>query len=175
IWSGEDDPADTLAPRSVAMGADMERVYFVRDVVSDDGKRPFDPANDMEELYAAARRIGSVGLIILDPIVSAVAGDSHKNGETRRALQRVVDLAAALNAAVLGVSHYTKGTQGRDPIERVTGSIAFGALPRIILGTAKREDGRRIIVRAKSNIGPAGGGFEYALRQNELDEYPGVV
>jgi len=30
IWSGEDDPADTLLPRLLAMGADRRRVYFVQ-------------------------------------------------------------------------------------------------------------------------------------------------
>jgi putative DNA primase/helicase len=78
----------------------------------------------------------------------------------------------------LGISHYTKGTQGRDPIERVTGSIAFGAVPRIIMGAAKvlREDGglERILVRAKSNIGPDGGGYAYTLDQVELKAYPGL-
>lgn len=29
IWSGEDDHADTLVPRLMAMGADMTRVYFI--------------------------------------------------------------------------------------------------------------------------------------------------
>src|SRR5690606_23032689 len=56
------------------------------------------------------------------------------------------------------------------------GSVAFGALPRVILGAAKNADtGARILVRAKSNIGPDGGGYEYELRQNELERYPGIV
>ena len=32
IWSGEDDPADTLKPRLAASGADLNRVFFVQDV-----------------------------------------------------------------------------------------------------------------------------------------------
>jgi putative DNA primase/helicase len=173
IWSGEDDPKDTLLPRLLAMGADRTRIFFVSGAIASDGQaRPFDPAQDMDTLRAEATKLGDVGLMIVDPIVNAVAGDSHKNSETRRSLQPVVDLAEQLGAAVLGISHYTKGTQGRDPIERVTGSIAFGAVPRIILGAAKmqREDGglERILVRAKSNIGPDGGGFGYVLEQVEL-------
>lgn len=48
----------------------------------------------------------------------------------------------------------------------MTGSIAFGALARIVLATAKLPDdqgGGRIFARAKSNIGPDGGGFGYHL------------
>ena len=169
VWSGEDDPNDTLLPRLLAMGADSSRVYFVGDVVAQGKTRPFDPGRDMESLARVARLIGDVRLVILDPIVNAVTGDSHNNAETRRSLQPVVDLANRLGAAVLGVSHFTKGTAGRDPVERVTGSVAFGALPRVVFGTGKETDEqgrtRRIFVRAKSNIGPDGGGFSYELRQ----------
>jgi hypothetical protein len=179
IWSGEDDPKDTLLPRLLAMGADPSRIYFVSGAATSDGQpRPFDPAQDMDSLRAEALKLGDVGFMIVDPIVNAVAGDSHKNSETRRSLQPVVDLAEQLSASVLGISHYTKGTQGRDPIERVTGSIAFGAVPRIIMGAAKvlREDGglERILVRAKSNIGPDGGGYAYTLDQVDLKDYPNL-
>lgn len=32
IWSGEDDPADTLLPRLTAAGADTHRIYFVGNI-----------------------------------------------------------------------------------------------------------------------------------------------
>jgi hypothetical protein len=70
---------------------------------------------------------------------------------------------------LLGVTHFTKGTADRDPIERVTGSLAFGALPRIVWGASANEDGyQRRLVRITSNIGPTGGGFEYTLHQEPL-------
>lgn len=179
IWSGEDDPKDTLLPRLIAMGADLSRIYFVGDIQAEGKARPFDPARDMAALEVEAARVGDVRLLIVDPIVNAVAGDSHKNTETRRALQPVVDLAARLGAAALGVSHFSKNTAGRDPVERVTGSVAFGALPRIIFGAAKstEENGqtRRLFVRAKSNIGPDGGGFNYALEQVDVPGFPGLL
>lgn len=171
IWSGEDDPADTLLPRLIAMGADVNRVYFVRDVLADGKARPFDPARDMAAMECEAERIGDVRLLIVDPVVNVVAGDSHKNTETRRALQPVVDLARRMDAAAVGISHFSKGTAGRDPVERVTGSVAFGALPRVVFAAAKRPDedgGGRILVRSKSNIGPDGGGFAYDLEQVEI-------
>lgn len=181
IWSGEDDPADTLVPRLTAMGANLERVHFVRGMTIGGKPEPFDPARDMVALAAQAAEVGNVRLLVVDPIVSAVAADSHKNGEVRRSLQPVVDLAAALGCAVLGISHFSKGTAGRDPVERVTGSLAFGALPRVVLCSVKvkvdTSDGggdRRILARAKSNIGPDGGGFEYRIDQVELPGYPGV-
>ena len=172
IWSGEDDAGDTLIPRLRAAGADLSRVYFVADVRDVDGDRYFDPSRDVPALSIEADRIGGVSLIVCDPVVSAVSGDSHKNTEVRRALQPLVELSDRLGAAVLGVTHFSKGSQGRDPTERVVGSIAFGALARIVMVAAKRAEGEdgppRMLARAKSNIGPDGGGFAYDLEQVDI-------
>jgi len=179
IWSGEDDPRDTMAPRLLAMGADLRRIHFVGAVREEgDGPRAFDPASDMPRLRAAVTQAGIVPrLLIVDPIVNAVAGDSHKNGEVRRALAPVCDLAREVDCVALGISHFSKGGAGRDPVERVTGSLAFGALARVVMATAKRPDeqgGGRILARAKSNIGPDGGGFAYEVETLFLPDHPDV-
>ena len=169
---GEDSLADTLVPRLIASGADLSRIRFVGERRTGDGSRYFDPAVDFEALEREAARIPDLRFVIVDPIVSAIAGDSHKNGEVRRGLQPLVRFADRSGCAIVGISHYSKGTAGRDPVERVTGSIAFGALARLIFGTAKVSDedgGGRILVRAKSNIGPDGGGFKYDLKQVDIE------
>ena len=171
MWSGEDGIADTLVPRLIANGADMIRIQFARSVADQGGRRPFDPATDVPALaLELARHPARPALLIVDPIVSAVAGDSHKNSETRRALQPLVDLGERLGCAILGISHFSKGTSGRAPVERVTGSLAFGALARLVMAavettTADGDAGPRLFARAKSNLGPDGGGFHYALEQ----------
>ena len=176
IWSGEDDPADTLLPRLIAAGGDPSRVRFITGAIVNGGRLPFDPARDMSGLVAAIEPIGGIDLLIVDPIVSAVSGDSHKNTEVRRALQPIVHLAEAVGAAVLGITHFSKGGAGRDPTERVTGSVAFGAVARVVMVAAKvqADDGtdRRIFARSKSNIGPDDGGFVYALEQ--VEALPGI-
>ena len=176
IWSGEDDPADTLLPRLIAMGADRDRVFFVQGARINDEVVPFDPARDLAQLLAAVERIGGIGLLVVDPIVSAVTGDSHKNTEVRRALQPLVDLAASCNCAVVGISHFAKGGQGSDPTQRVVGSVAFSAVARVVMVAAKvkGENGEdaRILARSKSNIGPDNGGFHYRLEQ--VEALPGI-
>nr|WP_240939605.1 AAA family ATPase [Diaphorobacter sp. HDW4A] len=177
IWSGEDDPADTLLPRLLAAGADRSRCHFVKGAMRDGVVVPFDPARDLQQLREAIDVIGGVRLLVVDPVVSAVTGDSHKNTEVRRALQPLVDLADACDCAVLGITHFAKGGQGTDPAQRVVGSVAFTAVARIVLVAAKvksAEDGEdaRILARSKSNIGPDDGGFEYHLEQSE--PLPGI-
>jgi len=178
IWSGEDDPNYTLGPRLALSGADMDRVLFVEDVLGAGEKRAFDPAKDMEPLRRALAGAGGCKLLIIDPIVMAVAGDSHKNAEVRRGLQPVVELAATLGCGLIGISHLTKGTEGRDPNERVTGSLAFGALARTVLMVAKskHEDGsvKRLLVRSKNNLGEDSGGFEFDIEQGEVPSAAGV-
>ena len=181
IWSGEDDPADTLVPRLSASGADLEKVFVVEHVIEDNQRRSFDPAKDIVSLRHAIEKAGGAALIIVDPVVSAVAADSHKNSETRRALQPLVDLAREANAALLGIHHFSKGTAGREPIERITGSVAFGALARVVMVAAKEPDaedgtaGRRIFARAKSNIGPDDGGFAYSLDLVPMPGHPDIT
>lgn len=176
IWSGEDDPRDTLVPRLLACNADLSRVHFVVDAIGPDGERPFDPARDMPLLLSRVEHIGDVRLIIVDPIVSAVAGDSHKNAEVRRGLQPLVDLASKIGACLIGITHFTKGTSGRDTTERVTGSLAFAALARVVLATAKDQaSGDYLLTRSKSNIGPDGGGFRYCLEQVDIAAHPGLT
>lgn len=181
IWSGEDDPADTLIPRLALSGADLTRIHFINGVKEANEYRSFDPARDTEPLRRKLAEIGNIRLLIVDPIVAAVLGDSHKNAEVRRGLQPLVDLAGSLACALLGITHLSKGTQGRDPIERLTGSLAFGAVARVVMLAAKNqeegEDGHvgRIFLRAKSNIGPDDGGFAYDLQQGEPKGMSGVV
>ncbi len=189
IWSGEDGVADTLLPRLIAAGANTERVFFV-DVIKDKRTtRPFDPATDMPALEKTIKRVGGASLIIVDPIVSAVGGDSHKNAETRKGLQPVVDLAASINAAVVGITHLSKGTKGQSTLERVTGSLAFGAVARLVFITIRKavpdeqaedqgsfsllnkESSISAFIRSKSNIGPRGGGYEYELLPHVLAKH----
>lgn len=178
IWSGEDDQADTLVPRLLAAGADVRRISFLESTKENNQDRPFDPAKDIPLLKREIEKIGGAALIIIDPIVSAVAVDSHKNGETRRALQPLVDLARETGAAILGIHHFSKGTAGREPIERIIGSIAFSALARIVLIAGKemmQEDegnDHRFLVRAKSNIDRDGGGFLYRLELRGVSNRP---
>lgn len=179
IWSGEDDPGDTLIPRLKAAGANLDRVFIVGRAQEDGAARPFDPARDMPALADALKRAGDVKLVIIDPVAMVAVKDLHRNAETRRDLQPVVDLCRETGAAVLGIHHFAKGSGGREPQERLIGSIAFVAVARLVWVAAKvqAQDGqpaRNVLMRAKSNIGPDDGGYEYAINQVELEGHPGI-
>lgn len=177
IWSSEDDPADTIVPRLAAAGADLRRVHIIQGRINEQGEaEPFDPATDFDLLRATAEEIGGVSLLMLDPVVSAIKGDMHKANDVRRALQCVVDFAEAQSCAVVGISHFAKGTAGGSPAERVVGSQAFSALARTVLVAAKQEDSDlRVLARAKSNIGTDEGGVSYVIEATTLDTKRGPI
>ncbi|GAB3380319.1 AAA family ATPase [Azotobacter armeniacus] len=167
IWTSEDDPADTLVPRLMAAGADLSRVHIIEGRINHEGERePFDPATDFDLLREAVEAIGGVSLLILDPVVNLVKGDMHKANDVRRSLQVVVDFAEQHECAVLGISHFSKGSGGSSPADRVIGSQAFGALARTVLVAAKQEDSEvRVLARAKSNISNDNGGCSYSIEE----------
>lgn len=172
FWSGEDDPQDTLVPRLHAAGADVRRCHFLVGARLRGEEVPFEPAKHLSMLRSKVDELGGIKLLVVDPVVSAVTGDSHKNAEVRRSLQPLVELASDCNCAVLGITHFAKGGQGSDPAQRVVGSVAFSAVARVVLVAAKiqGEEGEdlRVLARAKSNIGPDEGGFEYCLEQVQV-------
>jgi putative DNA primase/helicase len=179
IWSGEDDPDDTLISRLILSGADLTRVQFITSVRDGNKRRSFDPDRDLEPLRRKLGEMGKTHLLIVAPIVSAVTGYSRKNAKIRRGLQSLVELAAAMRCAVLGITRFSKNTSVRDPVERL--SLAVGTSARIVMvaATHREECGSggtvRFLCRAKSSLGPDGGGFEYDLRQAELKTDQGVI
>ncbi|NYF80574.1 AAA family ATPase [Granulicella arctica] len=170
IWSSEDDPADTIKPRLMAVNADPTRYGIISGTIDEHGIRDaFDAGRDMDSLREAVKSIGGIKLLIIDPIVTAVTGDMHKANDVRRSLQAIVDFAAEMNCAVIGITHFAKNTGGRNSAERVIGSQAFAALARMVLVAAKEEESdRRVFTRAKSNNSVDTGGFAYTIEALSL-------
>lgn len=161
ILNAEDDAADTIRPRLDAAGANVDRIHVLDSIRAtvDEGRRTnrsFDLARDIDALAAAARRIGNVALIIIDPISAYLGGtDSHRNADIRGLLAPLATVAGALDAAIVAVTHLNKSS-GSDALMRVTGSLAFVAAARAAFLVAKdaQEPARRLFLNAKNNLGP---------------------
>ena len=71
ILSAEDGAADTIVPRLLAAGADLNRVHVVSAVRNADGsRRTFNLQNDLDLLERKIREIGDVALVGVDPVSS---------------------------------------------------------------------------------------------------------
>ena len=181
IWTGEDSPAQTIKPRLIQMGADPKKISLVAGTRDENGKpRPFNPSTDLPGLAAAAKDIpGGVDMLVIDPIVSVIGGkvDNGNNAGHREKLQPLVDFAKEMNCAVIGITHFTKGTIGKDPIDRVTGSLAFGAVTRILMVATKNKtsDPERMFIMAKNNLGPTLGAFGFSIVGAPLKDRPDII
>ena len=132
MWSGEDDISTVITPRFKAAGAKMQNIHLVQGVMEANNQyRPFDFALDLPNLKAQAKTINDIGLVIIDPIVSVVAGDSNKASDVRAGLQPIVEMAQELNCAIIGITHYRKNSNAQNVSDDVLGSQAYIAVPRV--------------------------------------------
>jgi putative DNA primase/helicase len=175
IWSSEDDPSYTIGPRLVAAGADLNQCHFVGGVGQN--RLPFDPATDLGKLEAEIERIGGARFLLIDPIVSVVQCEGNSNPKVRRALQPLADLGQRFGCAVLGISHFNKGSSDNAPTDRVNGSLAYTALARVVMGTVRRKaedlaegDLPCLLLRTKGNLAKDSdsGGFQYGPEEVEI-------
>jgi putative DNA primase/helicase len=171
IWSAEDDVSDTLVPRLIAAG-DRSRCYFIQGTRNKGEVRSFDPSRDISDVEKQIEAYGGFSLLILDPVVTAVSGDSNGNTDVRRGLQPLVDLSRKHGAAVLGITHFSKGTAGSDPVSRVIGSTAYSAVARVVMVAKKTRDPdgaeKGVFAKAKANSSTSYGGFSYAFEQVDI-------
>lgn len=170
ILSAEDDPADTIAPRLAAAGADISRVHVIDAVgeVSEDGRlvrRTPDICRDLDRLDALLGELGDVMLLVVDPITAYLGGiDSHRTSDVRGALAPLSEMAARHGAAVVCVSHLRKAG-GAEALMRVTGSLAFVAAARAayIVARDPENEERRLVLPAKNNLGDDRQGLAYRI------------
>ncbi len=175
IFSAEDTPSDTIVPRLISQGAERAMIHIAQKVrdVNRDGeltRRSFSLVHDLPKLERLLDRYDDTALVVIDP-VSAYTGavDTHKNAEVRsNILDPLADLAHRRDVTILAVTHFNKGAG--NGLDRIAGSIAFGAAPRYVWGFADdpEQPGRRLMLFGKTNVGPTVTGL--AFRIVGLDE-----
>jgi len=171
FMSAEDGIEDTIVPRLMAAGADLTRVRIVAAATKMDGtgRKTFSLKTDVDLLEDLARQTGSVRVIIVDPISAYMGGaDGNGNVETREVLEPLAEMANRLKIAVVAVTHLNKGGAGnQNALNRFAGSIAFVAAARAAFAVIEDPDdeGRRLLLQAKSNLGKKCEGLAFRLEQ----------
>lgn len=176
----EDSWAHTVAPRLSAAGADLDAVYRA-EVVADGLLTGLTLPRDCEALGDEITARG-VGLLVLDPLLSAIASgiDTHRDRELRLALEPLVRMADRTGCAVVGLAHFNKSASP-DPLNLITGSRAFSAVARAVLAVARDDDsgdGSCVISQAKNNLGRLdlpSLGYRIESRVIETDDGPAEV
>ena len=174
--SAEDDVADTIKPRLIAAGANIDNC-FTLDAIKEKDKdkekiRGFNLEKDIDHLRQAASQIDNVRMIVIDPI-SAYLGkiDSNNNSEIRGLLAPLADFAAEFNVAVILVTHLNKA-QHQDMLARVIGSIGMVAAARCayVVVKDKKNEKIRYFLPVKNNIGNDETGFSFEIDEKNIEE-----
>jgi hypothetical protein len=177
IVSYEDAAEVTLKARIKACAADQRLIFNLDGVADGIGLRAFRP-DDSPRLERELERRPEVGLVVVDPVGSLLAGklDMGRDNEVRGALQPLVDLADRRNVAVLAVMHLRKEDTAR-VIYRVGGSMGgFVGLARSVLVVCKEEaSGRRAVTHPKCNVGRETESVEYVLGADGTFAWKGVA
>jgi hypothetical protein len=165
ILAAEDDVGDTLAPRLLAAGADLARVFVIRSVRDESQRRRgFNLQADLERLEAEIRKHDNVRLVIIDPVSSYLGKvDSHKNSDVRGVLEPLGEMASRLSVAILCNNHFSKG--GGSANSRIIGSVAFTAQARavFIVTPDEADESRLLLIPSKMNIAPIKYGLAYRI------------
>ncbi|WP_399559038.1 AAA family ATPase (plasmid) [Streptomyces chartreusis] len=175
----EDSWSMTIAPRLIAAGADLERVFRV-DVMDDERLHARLSLPVDTSLLGKAAEEYNVALLVADPLLSMIDAtiNDYRATEIRSALEPLVAAADRHRFSVLGLAHFTKNG-GSDPVSRIAGSGAFGQLIRALLAFAKQEaeDGSTEYVMSleKNNLGREGlPSHTYAMVRADIDTPEGT-
>ena len=171
ILSAEDGAADTIVPRLLAAGADLERVHVVSAVRNTDGsRRALNLQHDLDLLEKKIAEVGDVALVVVDPVSSYLGKtDSHKNSEVRGVLEPLSEMAERTRVAILSVTHFSKAGSNNTTraLHRFIGSIAFTGAPRAAFAVIEdaEDTSRRLFLHAKNNLAQAPQGLAFRLEQ----------
>jgi putative DNA primase/helicase len=169
--SAEDSAEDTIKPRLLAAGADMDRVHSASANI---GSNRMFRLTDLRMLDQAVMRFRALKLIVIDPLSAYMGGvDSYRDASVRELLSPLTELAARRRVAIIGVVHLNKGARG-DALARITGSVGIGAAARAVwlVGKDPEQDSGRVMACIKSNLGPDGMQLRFNMKTVSVPGLP---
>jgi DNA polymerase len=161
IWfNAEDDNADTIKPRLIAAGANMDRVHLVLGASVSDEAKTFNLVTDLPLLRDKIEEIGNVSLVTIDPVGSYVGVGKvnlAKGSDVRGVLEPLKMLAEELRVAILGIVHFNKKDDVKNAMLRIADSLALPAVARSTYAALIDPDDpqSRLFLKVKNNNAPA--------------------
>ena len=156
--TAEDGLGDTIRPRLEEAGADLDKIYTIKD----DNR----PLTLKDKRIEQAIKQTEAKLVIIDPIQAFIGGsiDMNRANEVRQILKPLVVLAQKYDCAIVLIGHLNKA-QGLSSIYRGIGSMDFSAIARSILlvGRDKEDPSVRVLVHDKSSLAPEGPSIGFRL------------
>ena len=156
--TAEDGLGDTVKPRLIEAGADLDRVLVIDD--SDVQLTLSDERIEKAIVENNAR------LVIIDPIQAYLGSDVDMNraNEVRPIFMRLGQVAQRTGCAILLIGHLNKAA-GMQSLQRGLGSIDIAAAVRSVMfiGKLKHDPTMRILTHEKSSLAPPGASLAFSL------------
>ncbi len=167
LITGDDDADNTLVPRLIEAGADMDKVVFLTEKAQAEWNM-----HALKTLDIALEQAGGdVRLVIIDPPTSFLADiDDHKNAQLRAVLTSFKDWAKRQRVAVILITHVNKGGANKvEAMARVMGSVAWctGVRTAYMFAADPNDDSRFLFCCLKNNLGPKAPTQAYRIIQGE--------
>ena len=156
--TAEDGLGDTVKPRLIEAGADLDRVL----VIDDSDVR----LTLSDERIEKAIVENNARLVIIDPIQAYLGADVDMNraNEVRPIFMRLGQVAQRTGCAILLIGHLNKAA-GMQSLQRGLGSIDIAAAVRSVMfiGKLKHDPTMRILTHEKSSLAPPGVSLAFSL------------
>ena len=154
--NAEDGIGETVHPRLMALGANLENIYSSDEAFSLNEGR-------IKSIMAAINDL-DVAIVFFDPMVVYTGGlvDSHKANEVRALTAMLTAIAKEKDIAIVGVHHINKASNMTHQ-HRVMGSVDWtnGCRSTLMAGTSKT--GQHYMAHIKANWSKKGPAIAYAF------------
>ena len=156
--TAEDGLGDTVKPRLIEAGADLDRVLVI-----DDSEVQLTLSDERIEKAIIE---DNARLVIIDPIQAYLGADVDMNraNEVRPIFMRLGQVAQRTGCAILLIGHLNKAA-GMQSLQRGLGSIDIAAAVRSVMfiGKLKHDPTMRILTHEKSSLAPPGVSLAFSL------------
>lgn len=156
--TAEDGLGDTVKPRLIEAGADLDRVLVI-----DDSEVQLTLSDERIEKAIIKN---NARLVIIDPIQAYLGADVDMNraNEVRPIFMRLGQVAQRTGCAILLIGHLNKAA-GMQSLQRGLGSIDIAAAVRSVMfiGKLKHDPTMRILTHEKSSLAPPGVSLAFSL------------
>ncbi len=160
--TAEDGLGDTVKPRLIEAGADLNRVLTIYE-----GDRQLSLTDDRLEKAIVQNE---ARLLIIDPIQAFLGSnvDMNRANEVRPIFRQLCDVAQRTGCAILLIGHLNKAV-GMQSTYRGLGSIDLTAAVRSLLfiGRTRDDPNLRILTHEKSSLAPPGPSLAFILGDEE--------
>jgi hypothetical protein len=178
ILAAEDGLRDTIIPRLLAAGADVDHVTIVtaRVTTKKDDKVFIHPMSfqDLDYWQTVLSRVPGARLLVADPLPAYLGRgvNDHKNNEVRAVLEPFISVIDQARIALVGITHLGKSPDLKTPSHKILGSVAYANIARTVHVTVKdpADRARRFLCQIKSNFGSLQPALAFRIIEKQVSQ-----